>query len=173
MKLSESYDMLDSLVAQSSGTGSGMAQPSQPQGTEILSRLKITRLGGTHESLPVASHGLTVVNLFDEFSTECRTGNRFQTMNRLSQLSHPISKVHVVFSEKTFSTEDVENFKMIFSMPDLLVQGDMDAVQPYLIEGTLLVVFDSDKNLIWQEKPGMTEKEVLTDVSRLMQSSTN
>lgn len=173
MNLSESYNKLDSLVAESRGAGSGMEQPSQSAGAEILSRLKIIRQGGAPESLPVASQGLTVVNLFDEFTTECLTGDRFQTLNRLNQLPHPITKVLVVFSEKTFSIEDVENFKMIFSMPDLLVQGDMEAVKPYLIKGTLLVVFDSDKNLIWQEKPGMTEKEVLVDVSRLTQSSTN
>ena len=78
----------------------------------------------------------------------------------------------MIFSEKNFSTEDVENFKTILSTPDSLVQGDVEALKPYMIKGKLLIVFDSDKNLIWQEKPEMTEQEVLAEVSGLLQRST-
>jgi peroxiredoxin len=173
MRLSEAYDQLDSIVAESLGTDPATERPSALKGPEILNRIKITSHAGVQESIPMAGQGLTVVNLFDQFCTECPTGIRFQTMNRLNQLRQPISRMFIVLSEKNFSTEDVENFKTILSAPDLLVQGDMEGVKPYLIKGKLLMVFDSHKNLIWQENPGMTEQEVLTDVSRLLQSSTN
>jgi peroxiredoxin len=171
MRLSESHNKMDSIVAESLGAESTVEQPSQLRGPELLSRLKINRQGGVPESIPT-SQGLTVVNVFDEFCTECPTGSRFQTISRLYRLLQPTTRIFMIFSEKNFSTEDVENFKTILSTPDSLVQGDVEALKPYMIKGKLLIVFDSDKNLIWQEKPEMTEQEVLAEVSGLLQRST-
>lgn len=168
MGLSESYDKLDSLIAEL--ISAEPAEVSQLSGPEILSGITITRKAGVVEPLPIANQGLRVVNLFDEFCTECPTGARFQTMTRLSRLRRPTTSMFIVFSNEHFSIEDLENFKTILSA-DSLIQGEIEAARPYLIKGKLLLVFDSDKSLIWQEKPAMTEQEVLSDVTRLLQSS--
>jgi peroxiredoxin len=170
MKLSDSYDKLNSLIAEL--ISAEPAEAPQLSGPEILSGIKITGKGGAVEPLPIANQGLTLVNLFDEFCTECITGNRLQTMSHLNRSRGPTTNIFVLFSQEHFSTEDLENFKTILSNYSL-IRGDIKAAEPYLINGKLLVVFDSNRNLIWQEKPGMTEKDVQTDVSRLLQSSTN
>ncbi|MDX6290281.1 MAG: AhpC/TSA family [Blastocatellia bacterium] len=170
MSLSDSYDKLDSLIAEL--MTAKPANVSQLSGPEILSGIKIIDKSGAFEPLPIANQGLTVVNLFDEFCTDCVTGSRFQTMARLNRSRRPTTYIFIIFSKEHFSTEDLENFKAILST-DSLLQGDIETAKSYLISGKLLVVFDSNRNLIWQETAGMTEKEVLADVTRLLQSSTN
>lgn len=139
---------------------------SQLEASNLIDSIRINTAGGLIESLPIAHHGLTVVNLFDEFCSECPTGNRFQTMNRLNQSSRPPAKILLVFSDEQFSSQDVENFKTILSN-DALVKGDIEAMRPYLNRGKLLVVFDSTRKIVWQEQPGMNEEEVAVAVSRL------
>lgn len=132
----------------------------------LLDTVRISTGTGVLEPLPIANQGLTVVNLFDEFCSECPTGTRFQTVTGLTQSSRPPGKILLVFSEKHFSSQDVENFKTILAN-DALVKGDIEAVKPYLNKGKLLVVFDSTRKIVWQEQPGMNEEEVVAAVSRL------
>jgi len=109
--------------------------------------------------------------MFDEFSTGCPTGDRFQTMERLNSLRPTGTAFVLVFSEKRFSAQDVENFKAILSMPDALVQGDIEPIRPYLSYGKLLVVLDSKGKLIWHEKSNMSEQQVLKEVAQLIHSA--
>ena len=48
-------------------------------------RVKINQPVGDKVPIPLG-HTLTIVNVFDEFSTGCPTGNRFETMERLNSL---------------------------------------------------------------------------------------
>jgi peroxiredoxin len=171
MKLSESYSKLDSLTAESFNQNPANDHPFALTADDILTGIKIIKKGAA-ESLPTTSHGLTIVNFFDEFCTECPTGNRFQTLDYLNRLRSPLSRILIVFSKDHFSGADVENFKSMLSMSDSLIQGDMEVAKPYLIKGKFLIVLDENKKLIWQERPGMPEGKVLADVSRLLQAST-
>ena len=115
-------------------------------------------------------NNLTIVNVFDEFSTGCPTGNRFETMERLDSLRTAGTTMLLVYSEKNFSTQDIENFKAILPMADSLVQGDIEAVRSHLTDGKLLVVLDSKGTVLWLEKPDTSEEQVFSDISRLIQS---
>jgi hypothetical protein len=128
--------------------------------------VKITTATGDKAPLPLGNE-LTIVNLFDEFSSGCPTGNRFEAMERLHS-SQPAAPILLIFSEKHFSTQDIDNFKAILPMPESLVQGDIEAVKSHLTSGKLLVVLDSNGNVIWHEKPGMSEEQVMTQVAELI-----
>jgi len=130
---------------------------------ESFAQVKIYATNGDKEPIPVVN-GLTIVNLFDEFSIGCPTGNRFETMERLNSLQ-PSGTIFLIFSDKHFSTQDVDNFKAILPMRESLVQGDIERVRPYLTSGKLLVVLDSKRNVIWYEKPGMSEQQVMSQVA--------
>lgn len=134
-----------------------------------FARVTITAATGDKASLPLGNE-LTIVNLFDEFSAGCPTGNRFEAMERLHSLQ-PVPPILLIFSDKHFSTQDIDNFKAILPMPESLVQGDIEAVRPYLTSGKLLVVLDSKGNVIWHEKPGMSEQEVMREVAELIHSA--
>lgn len=139
---------------------------SRPPSINLLDTVRISTKTGALQPLPIANEGLTVVNLFDEFCSECPTGSRFQTVTRLNQSSSPPGKIVLVFSDTHFSSQDMDNFKTILSN-DALVLGDIEAVKPYLNKGKLLVVFDSTRKIVWQEQPGMTEEQVVAAVSKL------
>lgn len=130
--------------------------------------VKLITPSGDKVPLPVGNK-LTIVNLFDEFSTGCPTGNRFEAMERLHS-SQPAAPILLIFSQKNFSALDIDNFKTILPMPESLVQGDIEAVRPYLTSGKLLVVLDSKGNVIWHEKAGMSEQQVMTQMAELIQS---
>ena len=55
-------------------------------------------------------------------------------------------------------------------MPESLVQGDIEAVRAQLTSGKLLVVLDANENVVWKEKPGMSEQQVMSEVSELIHS---
>ncbi len=135
-----------------------------------IGEVKIKQKTGDKAGIPV-SNKLTVVNVFDDFSTGCPTGNRFETMERLNSLRAAGTTLLLIFSEKHFSTQDLENFQAILPMADSLVQGDIEAVRPHLTEGKLLVVLDSKGSVIWLEKPDTTEQQVFSEISRLIQSA--
>jgi hypothetical protein len=114
-----------------------------------IARVKLDHSSDNKASIPLGDR-ITIVNLFDEFATGCPTGNRFETMERLNS-AHPAgTTILLIFSDKNFSAQDLENFKAILPMTDSLDRGDIEPVRPHLIQGKLLVVIDSKGNLIWQ-----------------------
>lgn len=137
--------------------------------TTSFARVKITTETGDKVSLPLGDK-LTIVNLFDEFSSGCPTGNRFEAIEGLHTLQ-PVTRILLIFSDKHFSTQDIDNFKAILPMAESLVQGDIEAVRPHLTSGKLLVVLDSKGNVIWHEKQGMPEQEVMKKVAELIHSA--
>jgi hypothetical protein len=108
------------------------------------------------------------VNVFDDFSPGCPTGNRFETIERFNASRPAGSTLLLIFSEKGFSTQDVENFKAILPMAESMVHGDIEAVRPYLIDGKLLVVLDANGGLVWQEKANVSEQQLLSELSNLV-----
>ena len=135
---------------------------------ERFGRVRINTSSNDQTSVPLDKR-LTIVNLFDEFSTECPTGSRFETMERLNAL-RPAKSILLIFSDKHFSKQDLENFKAILPMPELMAQGDIEAMQPHLTSGKLLVVLDSNGDVVWHEKPNMPEQQVMSEVSGLISS---
>ena len=134
-----------------------------------IGRVTINQKAGEKVAIPVGNK-LTIVNVFDEFSSGCPTGDRFETMERLNLLRASGTTMLLVFSEKHFSTQDMENFKAILPMADSLVQGDIEAIRPHLTNGKLLVVLDSKGSVIWHEKPDSSEQQVFSEISKLIQS---
>jgi hypothetical protein len=136
---------------------------------ERFARVMINSSTGDKTPVP-RGEGLTIINLFDEFSTDCSSGSRFETMERLNSLQ-PAGKILLIFSDKNFSLQDLENFKAILPMSESLVRGDIEAVRPHLTSGKLLVVLDGKGNVIWHEKRDMSEEQVVSEVSKLMHSA--
>ena len=143
------------------------ASPSGEDAKSVF-RIRINSATGEKVSIPLGK-GLTIVNLFDEFSTGCPTGNRFDTIERFDSLRPAGTTLLLVFSEKHFSMQDVENFKAILPMGESIVQGDIEAIRPHLIYGKLMLVLDANGGLVWQEKPDMSEQQVLRELSQLVQ----
>jgi len=132
-----------------------------------LARVTINPSSGNKTPIPHSS-GLTIVNLFDQFSPGWPTGNHFETIERFNSMRPAGSAVLFIFSEKNFSTQDVENFQAILPMPESMVQGDIEALRPYLINGKLLVVLDSNGRLVWQEKANVSEEQLLSELGNLV-----
>ena len=154
------------LTATLFAVGCHLAASPSGELAKSLGRVKINQSTGNKAPIPLGS-GLTVVNVFDDFAPGCPTGNRFDTIERFDSL-RPGSNVLLIFSEKGFSTQDVENFKAILPMSQSMVQGDIEALRPYLINGKLLVVLDSNGRLVWREKANVSEQQVLSELSALV-----
>jgi hypothetical protein len=137
---------------------------------KAAARVKVNQPVGDKVAIPLGQT-LTLVNVFDEFSTGCPTGNRFETMERLNPLRPASTAMLLIFSERHFSIQDLENFRSILPMADSLVQGDIEAIRPHLDHGKLLFVLDSKGRVIWHEKPDMTEQQVLSEISTLIQTA--
>jgi len=137
-----------------------------------LSRVTINQSTGNKIPIPLG-HGYTIVNVFDDFSPGCPTGNRFETIERFNALQPAGSTVLLIFSDKNFSAQDVENFKAILPLAESMVQGDIEALRPYLIDKKLLVVLDSNGRLVWQEKTSVSEQQLLGELSSLINSPGN
>jgi hypothetical protein len=58
-------------------------------------------------------------------------------------------------------------------MGNSMIRGDIHVIEPYLIQGKLLIVLDANKKVIWQENGEMTEDSIRQDVERLLQSNAN
>lgn len=137
-----------------------------------IASVKLDKSTGDKTPIPLGAT-FTIVNLFDEFSTGCPTGNRFETIERLNSVRQTGTSILLVFSDKHFSAQDLENFKAILPMADSLVQGDIEALRPQLSSGKLLVVLDSNGSVVWQEKPNTSEEQVFSELSTLLQSTSN
>ncbi len=131
-----------------------------------LARIKINASTGDKTAIPLGN-GLTIINVFDEFSAGCPTGNRFETLEQFNSKRSSGISLLLIFSEKHFSSQDVENFKAILPMSESMVQGDIEALRPQFIYGKLLLVVDSKGALIWHEKPDMSEQQILSELSNL------
>lgn len=138
---------------------------------ERFARVKIYETSGGKAQIPLDKR-LTIVNFFDEFSTACPSGSRFETMERLNSL-RPAGTILLIFSDKHFSTQDLDNFKEILPLRESMVQGDIEAIRPHLTLGKLLVVLDPKGAVIWHEKPAMSEQQVLNAVEELVNSTSN
>ena len=135
-----------------------------------MARVKLYHSSGDGAPIPLADR-ITIVNLFDEFSTGCPTGNRFETMEQLNSLRRAGTAILLIFSDKHFSAQDLENFKAILPMADSLGRGDIEPIRPHLTDGKLLVVLDSKGSVIWQEKPNTSEQQVFSEISSLIDSA--
>ncbi len=166
LKLSDSINKLDLILGELTSTASAVKSEST---TVPIDGIKVSTTPGRLQPLPIADHGLTLVNLFDEFCSECATGDRLQTMARLNQSERPPAKILLVFSGTQFSESDLENFRVLLSN-DFLIKGDIEAAKPHLNNGKLLLIIDSSRNVVWQEKRGMQEDEVFSAVSQLISS---
>ena len=147
------------------------ASPSSEVAKSVVG-INVNQATGEKVPIPVGK-GLTIVNVFDEFSTGCPTGNRFETIERFNSSRPAGTTLLLIFSDKHFSTQDVDNFKAILPMGESMVQGDIEALRPHLIYGKLLLVLDSNGSLIWQENKDMSEQQVLSELSKLMRSASN
>lgn len=158
------------LVATLFAVGCHVSATSQaPEIARSLARVTINPSPDNKTSIPL-NNGLTIVNVFDAFSPGCPTGNRFETIERFNSLRPAGSAVLFIFSEKSFSIQDVENFKAILPMAESMVQGDIEALRPYLIDGKLLVVLDSNGRLVWKEKANVSEQQLLSELVSLVNS---
>lgn len=137
---------------------------------ETVARVRTIPTTGNKTRIPLGG-GLTIVNFFDEFAIGCPTGNRFETIERFNSSLSGGATLLLIFSDKHFSLQDVENFKAILPRGESMVQGDIESVRPHLIYGKLLVVLDANGSLIWQEKPDMSEQQVLSEISDLLHST--
>jgi peroxiredoxin/thiol-disulfide isomerase/thioredoxin len=171
-RLNQSFDQIGNLVAELNHLESGTTTAAEKlKDSNLYSSLKIHRDEGGSQALPVAAGAPTIVNLFDEFCTECLTGTRFETLTHLAESPGGAGHVVAVFSDKKFTARDLDNFKKILPIRFSIETGSIDAAAPYLINGRLLVVFDSNKNLLWQERSEMTEQQIISETSRFLQSS--
>ena len=155
------------LIATSFAVGCRPSAASQS--TEFatrLARVTINQSSGDKKPIPL-DRGLTIVNVFDGFSPGCPTGNRFDTLERFTSMRPAGSSVLLIFSDKDFSTQDVDNFKAILPLSESMVQGDIESLRPYLIDRKLLVVLDSNGRLVWQEKANVSEQQLLSELLEL------
>jgi hypothetical protein len=158
------------LVVTSFLSGCHLSTASPPgEIANSFARVKLTTASGDHLPVPLGNQ-LTIVNLFDEFSPGCPTGNRFDALERFHSLQ-PNAPLVLIFSRNHFSSQDIDNFKAILPMPESLVQGDIEAVKAHLISGKLLVVLDSKGNLLWHERAGMSEQQVMSQIDELIHSA--
>lgn len=160
-----------SIISQFSGdkpSQSNDPEDFQPLPSAELSRtVRITTASGIKGTVPFAKRGFTVINLFDQFCTECATGERLETLKRLARTPGSDLKISAVFSEKNFSFQDIENFRSMLRTEYQLYQGDLGSAADAMIGGRLLLVFDHRGALVWQEKPHMTEEAILQAVTHL------
>lgn len=173
MKLTESYDSLDSLTADSTTPNPTVEHPFALTIDEVLSRITVSGQQSTSEPLPIAAHGPTIVNFFTEFCADCVTGNRLETLTRLDRSRPDGSKLLIVFSEKHFSADDVDNFKALLPLSTYMTRGNIEVVEPHLTQGKLLIVVNTSKRRIWQETSGMTEEIVFSQASRVLRTAAN
>src|SRR6185369_16294330 len=95
---------------------------------QSLGRVTINQATGK-SSIPLG-RGFTVVNVFDDFSPGCPTGDRFDTVEHFNTSRPAETTIVLIFSDKNFSLQDVENFRQMLPLAESLVQGDIETVRP-------------------------------------------
>jgi len=133
---------------------------------KLLNHVTINQSPGSPTPIPYG-RGFTIVNVFDDFSPGCPTGNRFDTIERFNYSRPAETTLVLIFSDKSFSMQDVENFRQMLPLAESMAQGDIEALRPYLIDKKLLLVLDSSGQLIWQEKANMSEQQLLSELVEL------
>ena len=134
--------------------------------TELAKRLGRVTINENKTSIPLGRR-FTIVNVFDDFSPGCPTGNRFDTIEHFNSARPAETNVVLIFSDKSFSIQDVENFRQMLPLAESMVQGDIEALRPYLIDKKLLLVLDSSGRLVWQEKTDVSEQQLLSELHEL------
>jgi peroxiredoxin len=137
-----------------------------------LSSIMVREPSGAMKPVPLADRGLTIINIFSDFCVECDTGRRLQTLRRITPRLSADSKILVIFSQAEFSTQDVDNFKTLLATPFEMYEGDVSALKNYLDSGRLLLIVDSNKNIIWQTSSDMSEDEVASRLFQLIEEHT-
>ena len=141
----------------------------RPETADLYQALTIRGQNGTVEPVPLSAEGTTIVNIFDEFCSECPTGSRLETLNGVVSAKRDKPKLLVIFSEKTFSEQDIQNFRAMLMTPYPLYRGNIDSLRSLMVKGRLLVAFDVHGRLVWQETSAMPENEIATEISALVQ----
>jgi peroxiredoxin len=167
-KLNESYDRVAALVQSLNSGSADAAKTDAANDLDLYSGLKISTADGVSQSISVAAGPPIIVNLFDEFCTECATGNRLESLKRLESSPKGAGHVVVIFSQKKFSADDMDNFRKLLPAPFRLESGNIDAASGLLINGRFLMVFDANKHLVWQERPNLSEQEIVIEISKLL-----
>jgi peroxiredoxin len=161
-KLSVAYAKFDELAAELFGEGQ-----SKPDTSDLGAVLKVSDQSASGDLLPVADHGLTIVNLFDQFCADCVSGDRLQTLERLAQLHQTTI---AMFSDKNFSAQDIDNFKQMLPTRCTILRGDIEAARPHLNSARLLLVLDAQRRVLWREEPEMSEQDIFVNVKRLVEA---
>lgn len=153
----------------SSLTDSKISNRGTSETSQLYEELGIRGKDGAAQPIPLAAEGLTLVNVFNEFCTECATGARLETLNRPASKKGDSSRIRVIFSEADFSEQDVENFRAVLGARCPMFRGNIGAASNLTIGGRLLIAFDTQGRAVWQEKSVMTEDEITSEISRLIQ----
>ena len=136
--------------------------------TELAKSLgRVTITQSTRKSSIPLGRGFTIVNVFDDFSPGCPTGNRFDTIEHFNSLRPAETTIVLIFSDQNFSIQDVENFKQMLPLAASMVQGDIEALRPFLIDKKLLLVLDESGRVVWQEKANVSEQQLLNELFEL------
>lgn len=168
-RLSESSAQLPKLISELlKETPPGAASRSPADEKNLLEAFALTDSSGRPSASPAAEGGLTVVCLFDRFCDECATGQRLQNLDNLAKITGGGGRALAVFSKDGFSAQDVENMKQMLPARVPMLLGDVERVRPYFAGDKLLLVFDARGEVVWYERPQMSEREIFDSVARLL-----
>jgi len=142
-------------------------RPAPLEGQALGQSLTVSDGEGGDRPLPLAERGVTLVNFFGEFCAECATGERLETLGRLARALEGRARVTVLFAQDQFSAQDVTNFKQILPLDYPLLRARLEPVEPHLVGGQLLVALDAEGRVVWQERGGMSEQQIIEDLTRL------
>lgn len=139
--------------------------------TDGIREMKVVDSSGNYILLPVSQHKLTAVNIFDAFCSECQTGDRLNTLNRLAKEMGEKVEVVVVFSIEKFWLQDIENLRMIVGISGSAFRADFIDSGLTIQNGRFLVVFNPQKEILWQEKSDWSENDIYREIKRINERS--
>lgn len=136
-----------------------------------IREMKVVDSSGNEIPLPVSQRKLTVVNLFDAFCSECDTGDRLDTLNALAKELGRKVEVVAVFSREKFALQDIENLRAIVGISGSAFQADFTDPGLRTYKGRFLVLFNTQKEILWQEKSDWSEKDIYREIKRITERS--